>query len=80
MQLRNDRPWNARALLESTATPFTIANYGPRTTIFRRGDPCDSGMHIERGRVGLAVTARRGKEAICGLLGMEALVAHGGST
>src|SRR5687767_10976848 len=40
-------------------------------------------MHIERGRVWLAVTARSGKEAICGLLGTgaflgeEALVGRG---
>ena len=69
MQVQNDRhSWNVRALLESTATPFTIADYGPRAAIFRQGDPCDSVMHIERGRVWLAVTARNGKEAICGLL------------
>ena len=72
-----------RALLESTATPFAIADYGPRAAIFRQGDPCDSVMHIERGRVWLAVTARNGKEAICGLLGTgaflgeEALVGRG---
>jgi CRP-like cAMP-binding protein len=69
MELENDRrPWNVRAILESTATPFTIADYGPRAAIFRQGDPCDSVMHIERGRVWLSVTARRGKEAIYGLL------------
>lgn len=69
MQFQNDRhPWNVRALLESTATPFAIADCGPRAAIFHQGDPCDSVMHIERGRVWLAVTARSGKEAICGLL------------
>ncbi len=75
MQLQNDRrPWNVRALLESTATPFTIADYGPRDAIFRQGDPCDSVLHIERGRVWLAVTARSGKEAICGLLDTDAFL------
>ena len=75
MQVQNDRhSWNVRALLESTATPFTIADYGPRAAIFRQGDPCDSVMHIERGRVWLAVTARSGKEAICGLLGTGAFL------
>ena len=84
MQVPNDRhSWNVRALLESTATPFTIVDYGPRAAIFRQGDPCDSVMHIERGRVWLAVTARSGKEAICGLLdtgaflGEEALIGCG---
>jgi CRP/FNR family transcriptional regulator, cyclic AMP receptor protein len=75
MQFQNDRPpWYVRALLESTATPFTIADYGPRAAIFRQGDPCDRVMHIERGRVWLAVTARSGKEAICGLLGTGAFL------
>jgi hypothetical protein len=38
MQLQDDRhPWNFRALLESTATPLTIVDYGPRATIFRQG-------------------------------------------
>ena len=75
MQVQNDRhPWNVRALLESTATPFTIADYGPRAAIFLQGDPCDSVMHIERGRVWLAVTTPSGKEAICGLLGTGAFL------
>src|SRR5471030_1933153 len=84
MQPQNDhRPWNARALFESTATPFAIADYGPRAAIFLQGDPCDSVMHIERGRVRLAVTAPSGKQAICGLLrtgaflGEEALTGCG---
>jgi CRP/FNR family cyclic AMP-dependent transcriptional regulator len=69
MQVQDDlQAWNVRALLESTATPFAICDYRPRAIIFRQGDPCDSVMHIESGRVWLAVTARSGKEAICGLL------------
>ena len=75
MPLHNDRhPWNVRALLESTATPFTVADYGARAAIFHQGDPCDRVMHIERGRVWLAVTARSGKQAICGLLGTGAFL------
>jgi CRP-like cAMP-binding protein len=84
MQPQNDRRlWNVRALLESTATPFAIADYRPRAAIFLQGEPCDSVMHIERGRVWLAVMARSGKEAVCGLLGTgaflgeEALVGRG---
>lgn len=84
MQLQNDRHvWTVRALLESTATPFTIADYRPRAAIFRQGDLCDTVMHIETGRVWLAVTTRGGKEAICGLLdagaflGEEALAGCG---
>lgn len=64
MQVQDDRhSWNFRALLESTETPFAVAVYRPRAAIFRQGDPCDSVMHIEKGRVWLAVTARSGKES-----------------
>lgn len=59
---------NVRALLESTATPFAVADYGPRATIFLQGEPGDSVMLIETGRVWLAVTARNGKEGIVGVL------------
>jgi len=75
MRSQNDKPpWNVRALLESTATPFTVANYPPRAAIFRQGDPCDSVIHIETGRVWLAVTSRGGKEAICGVLNSGAFL------
>lgn len=75
---------NARALLASTGAPFVFADYEPRAAIFHQGDPCDSVMYIEKGRVRLAVTARSGKGVICGLLGAgaflgeEALGGHAG--
>ena len=68
------RPENFRALLESSATPFEIAEYAARAPIFLQGDPCDTVMHIETGRVWLAVTAPSGKEAICDLLGAGAFL------
>lgn len=84
MNVHNDpNPWQVRALLKATATPFTMGHYEPRAAIFRQGDACDSLMHIETGRVWLAVTARSGKEVICGLLdsgtflGEEALTGCG---
>jgi CRP/FNR family transcriptional regulator, cyclic AMP receptor protein len=75
MQSPNDHPvWHGRALLEATQTPFSVAGHQTRSVIFREGDPCDSVMHIEKGRVRLGVMARNGKEAICGLLGMGAFL------
>ena len=76
------RPWNVRALLESTGTPFAVAAFGRRAVVFFQGDPCDSVMYIEKGRVRLAVLVPSGKEAVCGLLetgaflGDEALGGH----
>lgn len=70
MQAQDDRePWNVRLLLESTATPFSVAKYRPRAPVYLQGDPCDRVMYIEQGRVWLAATARRGKEVICDLPG-----------
>lgn len=75
MPRQKDRePWNARVLLESTATPFAVANYRPRASIYLQGDPCDCVRYIEQGRVWLAVTARGGKEVICDLLGAGAFL------
>jgi CRP-like cAMP-binding protein len=75
MQPQNDRrPWNVRALLESTGTPFAVASHRQRAVIFFQGDACDSVMRIEKGRVRLAVTAPSGKEAIIGLLGTGAFL------
>jgi CRP-like cAMP-binding protein len=75
MQLQHHHhPANFRALLERTATPFEIADYDARTAIFTQGDPCESVMYIERGRVWLAVTAPNGKEAICDVLGAGAFL------
>lgn len=67
-------PWQVRALLESTATPFRVVAYEPRATIFQQGDRCDSVMHVESGRVWLAVRAPSGKEAICSLVGTGAFL------
>ncbi len=70
----NHRPFNLRFLLARARTPFTVASYGRRASIFRQGDACDTVMHIETGVVRLAVTAPSGREAICGLLGPGAFL------
>lgn len=69
MPAREDRrALNFRALLQLAETPFATARYPRRTVIFCQGDACDTVMHIETGRVRLAVTTSDGKEGICGLL------------
>jgi CRP/FNR family cyclic AMP-dependent transcriptional regulator len=68
MQFHDHGPLNVRTLLESTGTPFRVARFPRRAALFVQGDACDSVMHIEKGRVWLAVTTAGGKQAICGLL------------
>jgi CRP-like cAMP-binding protein len=63
-----------RRLLESSGVPFRSAEYARREAIFRQGDPCDNVLHIESGKVLLAVSAHSGQEAICGVLGSGAFL------
>lgn len=70
----DDRPSTLRPLLHSTGTPFTVGRFRERATIFSQGDPGDSVMHIETGRVRLAVTSPAGQEAICGVLSTGAFL------
>lgn len=74
MPRQNERPLNVHALLESTGTPFTVARYTPRATLFLQGDACESVMYIEKGRVWLAVTTPDGKRGICGVLAAGAFL------
>ena len=71
---RNRQPAMLRALLESTATAFTMTRCLRGASLFVQGDECDTVMHIEAGVVRLTVTAPNGKEGICGLLGPGAFV------
>jgi len=65
---------SVRELLESSGTPFTIARYLSRAYLFVQGDPCQSVMQIQTGRVWLAVTTPDGREAICGVLAAGAFL------
>ena len=65
---------NLREVLEAAAIPFATAEYARRMAIFHQGDTSDDVLHIEDGRVLLAVSTRSGKEAICGVLGIGAFL------
>jgi len=73
-QRQKEHALNVRSLLESTGTPFTSTRYPRHAVLFRQGDACESVMHIEKGRVWLAVTTAGGKEAICGVLAAGAFL------
>jgi len=62
------RPSALRAALEAARIPLSVDSYQPGAVIFRQGDPAESVMYLESGRVRLVVAASSGKEAICGLL------------
>jgi CRP-like cAMP-binding protein len=66
---QNDRRSTIRGLLQSSGTHFIASAYQAGAVLYAQGDRCDSVMHIESGRIRLAVTSTGGQEAICGLLG-----------
>lgn len=62
-------PYSFRALLESSGTTFTVAEFPSGAVLFRQGDECSDALCIETGRVRLAVTSVDGREAVFGVLG-----------
>ena len=63
------QPVDWPVLLAGFADEETAIEYGANHTIFSQGDPADSVFYLRKGKVELAVTSRRGKEAIVANLG-----------
>jgi len=56
------------ALLSAAGIPCAVAHHDPQAIVFSQGDPCDSVMYLEAGRVRLEVLSPGGAKAVCGLL------------
>jgi CRP-like cAMP-binding protein len=56
------------AFLNATGTSGRVVRYRPAAIIFTQGDPSDSVLYIQEGRVKLSVLSRGGKEAVTGVL------------
>jgi CRP/FNR family cyclic AMP-dependent transcriptional regulator len=63
------QPVDWPVLLAGFAGEKTAIEYGANRTIFSQGDPADSVFYLRKGKVELAVTSKRGKEAIVANLG-----------
>ena len=63
------QPVDWPVLLAGFAGEKTAIEYGANHTIFSQGDPADSVFYLRKGKVELAVTSKRGKEAIVANLG-----------
>jgi len=57
------------AFLSGFSHGKTVIEYGANRTIYNQGDPADSVFYLRKGKVELAVTSKRGKEAIVANLG-----------
>jgi CRP/FNR family transcriptional regulator, cyclic AMP receptor protein len=58
-----------QAFLESAGPPWKAVQYGRGGIIFAQGDPCETVLYIQKGRVKLSVLSRTGHEAVVAMLG-----------
>ena len=66
---RSARKFNATAFLESAGLGRRVVRYARGVTVFAQGDPCDSVMYLQRGRMQLSVVSETGKAAIVATVG-----------
>src|ERR1035438_3912231 len=62
------QPIDWAAFLSGISRGKTVLEYVADRTIFVQGDPADSVWYLQQGKVKLAVTSQRGKEAIVTVL------------
>lgn len=63
------RSFNPDSFLETLGTGKSILSFAKKQTIYAQGDPADSVLYVQKGRVRLTVVSASGKEATVGMLG-----------
>jgi CRP/FNR family transcriptional regulator, cyclic AMP receptor protein len=63
------RKFDVRSFLAKTGTGRKLAAYEAAQSIYIQGDVADSLFYINKGRISISVTSKRGKEAIIAILG-----------
>lgn len=69
IKLKEKRPFNAQAFLDSAGLARRIVRYRPSQTIYAQGDAAKNVLYIQSGSVKLSVVNNVGKEAVVGILG-----------
>ena len=69
MSLKQKRPFDAQAFLDSAGLSRTVVEYPRGTAIFAQGDACDHVLYIQKGNVKLSVVSKSGREAVVAMLG-----------
>jgi CRP/FNR family transcriptional regulator, cyclic AMP receptor protein len=62
-------PFNPMAFLERIGEGKDNLHYRRKEKVFLQGDPADSVLYIQKGKVKLTVVSKEGKEAVVALLG-----------
>jgi CRP/FNR family transcriptional regulator, cyclic AMP receptor protein len=60
--------FNAQVFLDAAGRE-NVVEYGRGGSIFTQGNPCDSVLYLQRGRVKLSVLSKTGKEAVVAMIG-----------
>jgi CRP-like cAMP-binding protein len=69
MPRKKQKPFDARAFLESNGIGKRVVTCVRREVVFAQGDACDTVMYIQSGAIQLSVLSHSGKEAIVATLG-----------
>jgi CRP-like cAMP-binding protein len=62
-------PFNARQFLGAVNGGRTQSSYRIDDVIFSQGDPADAVFYIQKGKIKIVVTSKRGKQAVVSVLG-----------
>ena len=62
------KPFDSKSFLNVVGDGRTMQKYRKDRVVFAQGDPADSVFYIQRGKVKLAITSPRGKEAVIAIL------------
>ena len=68
MKDEKPQPLNWESFLAGISSGKTVIECGANRTVFWQGDPADTVLYLQRGKVKLSVTSHEGKEAIVGIV------------
>jgi CRP/FNR family transcriptional regulator, cyclic AMP receptor protein len=66
---RRRAKFDAQAFLDTAGVARRVAEFPAKAPIYQQGDPADTVIYLQAGRVKLSVVSAGGKEAVVGLLG-----------
>jgi CRP/FNR family transcriptional regulator, cyclic AMP receptor protein len=66
---RRRAKFDARAFLDNSGVARRVVEFAAKAHIYQQGDPADTVIYLQAGRVKLSVVSAGGKEAVVGLLG-----------
>jgi CRP/FNR family cyclic AMP-dependent transcriptional regulator len=70
-------PFDPKIFLATAGAGRAIKEYSKNDVIFAQGDPADSILYIQRGKVKMTVLSERGKEAVLAILGTHDFLGEG---